>query len=191
MDGRVTRAPTTVANTVPASEPSPAGRPSGDLRLLLAVQRRSSDPSALATAAAFNRAGEHGAAWIGLGLAGAVCDPARRPAWLEATTVVVTAHAASVVTKRVVRRQRPQHASLTQHVAVPSRWSFPSSHMTSTTAAALVYGRLLDSRATLLLPIGMGWSRLALGVHYLSDVLSGAALGAAVVATSARARRQR
>jgi membrane-associated phospholipid phosphatase len=157
-----------------------------ELPLLVAVQRRTARPLSLRGARALSRAGEHGAAWITVGLAGAAVDGPRRADWLSATAWVVTAHAASVGIKRVARRVRPEHASLTVHAAVPSAWSFPSSHVTSTTAAALLYGTLLGSRLPLLLPVAMAWSRLALGVHYPSDVVAGAGLGAAVAAAALR-----
>ena len=47
----------------------------------------------------------------------------------------------------------------------PSRLSFPSSHATSTTAAAVLYGGLLRSRAPLAVVPVMALSRLVLGVH--------------------------
>jgi membrane-associated phospholipid phosphatase len=158
-----------------------------DTEMLLAVQRRAGDRSVRA-ASALSRAGDHAATWLLVGAAGAALDAPRRPQWVEAVGTVLAAHAASVVCKRVVRRVRPTHSLLVVHVAVPSRWSFPSSHAASTTAAAIVYGRLLGTRSTAVLPPAMAWSRLALGVHYPSDVLSGAAVGAAVAALASAAQ---
>jgi membrane-associated phospholipid phosphatase len=91
------------------------------------------------------------------------------------------------VVKRVARRVRPSHASLITHVATPSRWSFPSSHAASTTAA-VVFAPLLG-RPVLLLPVGMAWSRMALGVHYPTDVLVGSVLGAVIGAASENRRQ--
>jgi len=84
------------------------------------------------------------------------------------------------VGKRVVRRHRPSDPRLQVHVATPSDWSFPSSHATSTTAAAVAYSRLLGRRYPLLLIPVMLTSRVALGVHYPSDVLAGSLVGAAL-----------
>ena len=53
-------------------------------------------------------------------------------------------------------------------------------HATSTTAAAVAYGRLLGSPAPGAAVPLMAWSRLALGVHFPSDVALGSALGAGV-----------
>lgn len=149
-----------------------------DTRLLLAVQRRT-PPAALPAARGLSLAGEHAAAWIALGLLGAAREPARRTQWLHATGAVVLAHGISVVVKRVARRTRPDLPGLLIGVGVPSRWSFPSSHATSTTAAAVAYGRLLGTPATAALVPAMAWSRLALGVHFPTDVAAGTALGVA------------
>lgn len=160
-----------------------------EIDVLLVVQRHT-PPAARSLARALSLAGEHAAAWILVGAGGVVLDPRRRGAWARAAGVVVGAHGVSVVVKRVARRVRPTHPELLAGVGVPSRWSFPSSHATSTTAAALAYGALLGTRAPLLAVPVMAWSRLALGVHYPSDVAAGSALGAAVVLASRRGRRR-
>ncbi len=159
--------------------------------MLLAVQRRTAGPRTLPVARLLSRAGEHAAAWIAAGLVGAVLDARARQHWVRALLAVLASHGSSVVLKRVVRRVRPAHASLSAHVAVPSRWSFPSSHAASTTTAAIVYGRLLGTPVTALVAAAMAWSRLALGVHYPSDVLSGVALGTTVAAVAPVARTGR
>ena len=156
--------------------------------MLLAVQRRTAGPRTLPVARLLSAAGEHAAAWLAAGLVGAAVDPRGRPQWVRGVVAVLASHGSSVVLKRVVRRVRPAHASLSAHVAVPSRWSFPSSHAASTTTAAIVYGRLLGTPAPAVVAAAMAWSRLALGVHYPSDVLSGAALGTAVAAVAGPGR---
>lgn len=158
-----------------------------EVDLLLAVQRRTS-PSALRLAQGLSLLGEHAAAWIAVGALGTAVDRSRRGSWARAATTVVVAHGVSVVVKRVARRVRPVHQDLVAHVGVPSRWSFPSSHATSTTTAAMAYGALLGSRLPLLVVPAMAWSRLALGVHYPSDVAAGTTLGAAVAVAVRRWR---
>jgi len=60
--------------------------------------------------------------------------------------------------------------------------SFPSGHTTTSTAAALVFGALLPRGKYwfLLAALLIGLSRIVLDVHYLSDVIAGALLGAGV-----------
>ena len=165
-----------------------------DLRLLLAVQRLlgASSPT-LTVSRALSAAGEHAGAWLATGAVGAVVDAPRRRQWVEATGVVVVAHLAGVLLKRVTRRERPSHEDLRVHPAlgkpVPGlgRWGMPSAHAASTTAAAIVFGSLLRTRSTMVLPPLMGLSRMVVGAHYPTDVLAGSALGA-VTAVSARRR---
>ncbi|CQD02253.1 membrane-associated phospholipid phosphatase [Mycolicibacterium conceptionense] len=90
------------------------------------------------------------------------------------------AHAAAVLIKRVVRRERPHHPDIAVNVGTPSRLSFPSAHATSTAAAALLLARTtgLPVRAALVVPMAL--SRLVLGVHYPTDVLTGVAVGTVV-----------
>ena len=161
-----------------------------DLHLLLHVQSRLRAPVAVIAARALGAAGDHALAWVGAGAVGAALDAPRRSHWVRATGVVVAAHAASVVLKRLARRARPAHADLRVHPARGGRWGMPSSHAASTTAAAIVFGQLLQTRSTMVLPPAMALSRLVVGVHYPSDVVAGCALGAATaLGLGRRARR--
>jgi membrane-associated phospholipid phosphatase len=102
-------------------------------------------------------------------------------------TGVVAAHAAGVVVKRVVRRVRPSLEDVPALVGTPSRLSFPSAHSCSTAAAAVGFGPMLGGPPMAAVTAVMLVSRVLLGVHYPSDVVSGAALGAGV-ATVVRRR---
>ena len=164
------------------------GSLSAEARILVGLQRVTARPVPLVVARGLDRAGAHAAAWVATAALGACVDARRQADWVRAGAAVFAAHAASVVVKRVARRVRPSHTSLITHVAAPSRWSFPSSHAASTTAAAVVFAPLLG-RSVLLLPPAMAWSRMALGVHYPTDVLAGMALGGVAGAASERRRQ--
>lgn len=159
-----------------------------EVALLVAIQQALVRPSAtgrqrravMNAARGLSHFGEHSIGWFAAGLAGAAVDRRRKGQWLTAAASVVGAHAASILVKRVVRRRRPQDPSVEVGVATPSRLSFPSSHATSTTTAAVVYSKLTGRTLVPVLVPPMLASRLVLGVHYPTDVLAGAALGGAI-----------
>ncbi|MFI5612452.1 phosphatase PAP2 family protein [Amycolatopsis sp. NPDC051903] len=158
----------------------PATDPSGEVAVLSKAQGFLKKPGAVQVARGMSLFGEHSAGWFALGLLGAAVDKPRRKDWLVASAGVVGAHAASIAVKRVVRRRRPDHPSVEVLVGTPSKLSFPSSHATSTTAAAVLYSGLTGRNLVPALVPPMLASRLLLGVHYPTDVLAGAALGGLV-----------
>ena len=138
----------------------------GEDAALVAVQSTlAGRPGVLPGARALSHFGEHSAGWIGVSILGALLQPQRRQVWLTAGAGTFLAHAAAVVIKRVVKRQRPHHPSIAVNVATPSRLSFPSAHATSTTAAAILLGRASGLPLPWLLVPPMALSRLVLGVH--------------------------
>jgi membrane-associated phospholipid phosphatase len=161
-----------------------------ETRVLADVQHRLARPPVVRAARGMSLFGEHAAGWLACGLLGAAFDRGRRREWLAATGGVALAHGASIAVKRVIRRPRPASESVEVLVDTPSKLSFPSSHASSTTAAAVLYGRLLGSRFPLAVVPPMLVSRLVLGVHFPSDVLAGSVLGAAVASATNRATRR-
>jgi membrane-associated phospholipid phosphatase len=158
-----------------------AETPRGEEATLVAVQSALADrPGVLAGARALSHFGEHSIGWLSVAVLGALLQPARRRAWLTAGMGAFLAHAGAVLIKRVVRRERPHHPAITVNVGTPSRLSFPSAHATSTTAASMLLGRATGLPLPAVLVPPMALSRLVLGVHYPSDVLTGVAVGAAV-----------
>lgn len=154
-----------------------------DRRLLSVFHACGTDPRVAAVARALSGSGEHGALWLAAGLTGAAADRERRAAWLRATALTAGAHLASMAVKRVVRRPRPTHVA--PLVRTAGRHSFPSSHATSAGAAAVAYGAL-GAPVVVPLAAAMCVSRLVVGVHYPTDVVAGAALGAAAAGLGAR-----
>jgi membrane-associated phospholipid phosphatase len=81
--------------------------------------------------------------------------------------------------KLVLSRPRPPSADWLEHV---NSWSFPSSHSAGTmmtcVALALLFGRGDGAiLLALLAALFIGWTRIALGVHWPSDVMAGWGIG--------------
>ena len=94
---------------------------------------------------------------------------------------VAGTYALNTAIKLVVRRRRPELPGLPALAGTPTQLSFPSAHASTSFAAAGVYARLgLPAVVLYALAVKLSLSRLYLGVHYPSDVLAGAALGAIV-----------
>jgi membrane-associated phospholipid phosphatase len=151
-----------------------------ETRALRKIQSVLAKPPVVRAARAMSLFGEHAGGWLAVGAVGALVDRKRRGQWVTAAAGVAAAHAASIGVKRVVRRQRPTDSGVQVLVGTPSRLSFPSSHATSTTAAAVLYGELTGRRLAPVVVPPMMVSRLVLGVHYPSDVVTGTVLGGAV-----------
>ena len=160
-------------------------------RILESIQSVAFDaPGVVPTARGLSHFGEHALGWMGLAAAGAVIDKRRRRGWVTTGAAAFTAHAASVVLKRIVRSRRPDFPHVKVGVGTPSRLSFPSSHATSTTAFLVSAARVTGQPALLSgIPVMM-LSRMVLGVHYPSDTALGAALGAATAEAAYRLERK-
>jgi len=85
---------------------------------------------------------------------------------------VAITYGANQLVKVVVRRRRPAGGVIETH----SNLSYPSAHAATSVAAV----RALAMPALWPLAIALAASRLYIGVHYPSDTVAGAALGAAV-----------
>jgi decaprenylphosphoryl-5-phosphoribose phosphatase len=160
--------------------------------LLIARTRGHGDPRVERAVARFSRLGEHAGLWLAIGAAGWALDRRRAPRWRRATATVAGAYALNSALKLIVHRRRPELPGLAPLTAVPTRLSMPSAHATTSFAAAGVYARMgLPAPALYALALSLSLSRLYLGVHYPSDVLAGAALGAGVARAGACATRAR
>lgn len=151
-------------------------------RVLEAIQNVAYDaPGVLPAARGLSHFGEHALGWMALSAAGWAVNyrnEERRAAWFGVGASAFTAHAASVVIKRIVRRKRPNYSYVKVGVSTPSSLSFPSSHSTSTAAFLMAAAQVTKQPALLAgIPVMM-FSRMVLGVHYPTDTALGSALGA-------------
>ncbi len=151
-----------------------------DLSAYRAIRSLAREERRVAVVRRFSSLGEHGGLWLGLGAAGGLLDARRRPRWTRATLVVGAAYLTSTSIKLAIGRRRPVVENLPALMATPTGLSFPSSHATSSFAAAQAFGGLVPPAALYVVAVPMALSRLFLGVHYPSDILAGAALGSAL-----------
>jgi membrane-associated phospholipid phosphatase len=128
---------------------------------------------------ALGLSGELAAIWVGIGAAGASIDERRRGQWLAGAATGPAAIGINFVVKSAIGRQRPlieEHPPLAK---APTKLSFPSTHSTSSLAAATAFGRIEPRARPYLLALAatICVGRPYLGMHYPSDVLGGVALG--------------
>ena len=153
-----------------------------DERLLRVLRTHGhGDPRVERAVAGFSRLGEHGGVWLAIGAVGWALDRPRAERWSRAVGVVAGTYALNTAIKLAVRRRRPELRGLPALTGTPTQLSFPSAHASTSFAAAGLYARLgLPAPVLYALAVKLSLSRLYLGVHYPSDVLAGAALGALV-----------
>jgi undecaprenyl-diphosphatase len=151
-----------------------------DLALYKRARSLARTPETVRWVKRYSHLGEHGMVWFGLGAAGALVDGDRRGRWVRATGVVGGAYVLSTSIKLAIGRKRPLVEDLPHLMATPTGLSFPSSHSTSSFAAARAYGALVPPGPLYAAAAAMAFSRLYLGVHYPSDIAAGVALGAVV-----------
>ena len=123
--------------------------------------------------------------WYGLGLMLAIFGgPQKFAAIGAAGSSAVVGMFLFKALKMISQRPRPCHIEphCWSKVLPPDRFSFPSGHTMTAFSIALVLGYFYPSlQAPLLfLAASIGVSRIVLGMHFVSDVLAGMVLGAAL-----------
>ena len=135
-------------------------------------------------------AANNGRLWLLIGvLLGLRKGPLRRGAIRGVGSMSFSSALVNVVLKRIFGRVRPDLENLRAERKLrrsPVTLSFPSGH--SSSAAAFVTGLAMESplAGAALAPValGVGYSRVHVGVHYPGDVVAGLAVGGAVAAAT-------
>ena len=132
---------------------------------------------------AFTHLGDSGLLWILLCFALLLFPKTRRAGGAVAAALILSLICTNMLLKPLVQRTRPWLVveGLTALVAEHDMNSFPSGHTSAALAAATACWGTLPSKwrgIILALAVLMGLSRLYVGVHYPSDVLAGALVGA-------------
>jgi len=159
-----------------------------DKMVLLSLHDRAL-PSVTRFFAAFTHLGN--VSWVVLLLSLVTLVLLVRKRWVDSLVLITSAGGAAAVTavvKVLVERSRPDLVE--PLVRMPDSMSFPSGHATVAVAFYLVLGilaagwvrrgetRVLFLLIGLVVALLLGFSRLYLGVHYLTDVIAGYAVGA-------------
>lgn len=112
-----------------------------------------------------------------------------RHAGIAALLANLLSHLPVQALKRLVARPRPCDAAgrPLALVELPDPFSFPSGHAAAAVAVAAAVAIVHPWTAVLGAPLAalVAWSRVALRVHHLSDVLAGVLLGLAAAAATA------
>ncbi len=129
--------------------------------------------------------GNGGAVWIILSIGLLLPKRTRQIGLLSLCALGMAFIIDNVLLKNLIARTRPYEVidGLDRLIAKQKDYSFPSGHTGSAFAAAVVMFLGLPKRygfITLVLAVLMGFSRLYVGVHYLTDVLCGAVIGTLV-----------
>ena len=132
----------------------------------------------------YTHLGDAGLLWIVLTVLLLIPRRTRKAGAVSALALVLSLLCTNMVLKHLVSRPRPwlDVAGLVPLVDEHDPNSFPSGHTSAALAAACAWLHTLPRRwmrvSALALAMLMGLSRLYVGVHYPTDVLAGALVGA-------------
>ena len=131
----------------------------------------------------YTKLGDAGILWIALSLLMLIWKPTRRAGALALCAMILGLLVTNITIKPLVERARPWlDWPIVPLVTEKDPNSFPSGHTCAAFAAGMSWARTLPWRwgriAAVVLAVCMGLSRLYVGVHYPTDVLVGAIIGA-------------
>lgn len=151
-----------------------------DLALLRLLRTRGHHPLLELAVVRFSRLGDHGAIWLALAALGAVAHRSQRPVYARGARAVAITLVLNYAVKVSIRRARPLLEDLPPLSPTLSSLSYPSAHASTSFAGARVMSDALPAAPLYAAAVAICLSRPYLGIHYPSDVVAGAALGAVI-----------
>ena len=129
--------------------------------------------------------GDVGAIWIGCTILLLIFAKYRKVGLLSAFALIGSLLINNLILKNLIARVRPYEAveGLTRLIEAQSDYSFPSGHAGASFAAAVIFFLYLPKKfgvPALVLAFLISFSRLYVGVHYITDVLAGGLISAAI-----------
>ena len=126
--------------------------------------------------------GNGGMIWIAATIALLIPKKTRKAGVVSAVALLGSLIINNYIVKNIVQRPRPfvTFTDLQIIIPIPSEFSFPSGHTSSSFAAAAVFYRHLPKKLgipSVILAGLIGFSRLYVGVHYPTDVIAGVLMG--------------
>ncbi len=141
-------------------------------------------------------AANHSLLWFGIAAALAAKKGATRRAALRGVlALAATSSTANALLKPLLPRRRPPARELPHYKAhykvfpnPPTSWSFPSGHAASAAAFATAVAVECPKAGLAIAPLAaaVAYSRVHVGVHWTSDVVVGAAVGAGIALSTRR-----
>lgn len=128
--------------------------------------------------------GNAGMIWIAVALVLLFIGKHRKNAFMLMSGLACSAVIGNMILKNLVARARPcvLNPTVSLLISAPTDYSFPSGHTMSSFAAAMILYHT-DKRLgipAVILAFLIAFSRLYLYVHFPSDVIAGAIIGAAI-----------
>jgi Membrane-associated phospholipid phosphatase len=129
--------------------------------------------------------GDVGIVWIALTVLCLVFIKYRKVGCLAAFSLIGSVLINNLILKNLIARVRPYEAvaGLNRIIEAQSDHSFPSGHTGASFAAAVIFFIYLPKRfgiPALVLAVLISFSRLYVGVHYVTDVIAGALISTAI-----------